>query len=33
MNKGKYIILLSIAAEKTGDFIVGIEIEIGKFLR
>lgn len=33
MNKGKYTILLSIAAEKTGDFIVGKEIEIVKSLR
>lgn len=33
MNKVKYIILLSIAAEKTGDFVMVKEIEIDKFPR
>ena len=33
MNKGKYMILLSIAAEKSGDFVMVKEMDIGKFPR
>lgn len=33
MNKEKYMILLSIAAEKTGDFVMVKEMEIENFPR